>query len=257
MNTSIAVVNCSGNVGKTMITRELLAPRLPAVPVRQIESINADEAAWAAGAIGTHARGETVEVMIAAQFDALHETLMLGQPLIVDIGASNVEEYLRRLDEASGSHEDYGFFVVPVVPARKQLQDTIKTIDLLSGLGVAPERIRVVFNQVDVERNETAEASIARSFTVLLDLHRDDQSFTLNLAAAIPKSDAFPVAAEIGTTLFAISRDKTDYKAGLADLTDREEQVHRTRLIGLKRKAVSLEPKLNAAFDALMQGQVA
>ncbi|MEB4733978.1 hypothetical protein OXV40_33565, partial [Burkholderia contaminans] len=93
MTPSIAVVNCSGNVGKTMVTRELLAPRLPDLSVMQVESINADEAAVAVG--GRDKSGP--ETMIAAQFDVLHEALMLGQALIVDIGASNVEEYLKRL----------------------------------------------------------------------------------------------------------------------------------------------------------------
>lgn len=250
MTTSIAVVNCSGNVGKTMITRELLAPRLPGLRVMQVESINTDEAAVAVGERATSGP----ETMIAAQFDDLHESLMRGQALLVDIGASNVEEYLHRLAEAAGSHEDYGFFVVPVVPARKQLQDTIKTIDLLADLGVEPDRIRVVFNQVEALRNETDATAIARAFGTLLAVHRQDGNFTLDLSVAIPKSDVFPAAAELGTTLYAISQDDTDYKAGLAELTDQAEARYRTRMIALKRKSISLGPKLDAAFDALMRG---
>ena len=39
----LAVINFSGNVGKSTIARHLLAPRLPSARVIAIESINADE----------------------------------------------------------------------------------------------------------------------------------------------------------------------------------------------------------------------
>ena len=39
----LAVINFSGNVGKSTITRHLLAPRLPGARVIAVESINADE----------------------------------------------------------------------------------------------------------------------------------------------------------------------------------------------------------------------
>ena len=39
----IAVVNFSGNVGKTTISRHLLMPRIPGAELIAIENINADE----------------------------------------------------------------------------------------------------------------------------------------------------------------------------------------------------------------------
>lgn len=39
----LAVISFSGNVGKSTITRQLLAPRLPGGRVIAVESINADE----------------------------------------------------------------------------------------------------------------------------------------------------------------------------------------------------------------------
>jgi len=40
----LAVINFSGNVGKTTVARHLLAPRIPGCQVVAVESINADEA---------------------------------------------------------------------------------------------------------------------------------------------------------------------------------------------------------------------
>ena len=39
----VAVINFSGNVGKTTIARHLLAPRIAGAEVISIESINADD----------------------------------------------------------------------------------------------------------------------------------------------------------------------------------------------------------------------
>ncbi len=39
----VAVINFSGNVGKTTIARHLLAPRITGAEVISIESINADD----------------------------------------------------------------------------------------------------------------------------------------------------------------------------------------------------------------------
>ena len=128
---------------------------------------------------------------------------------------------------------------------------------MLADLGVEPDRIRVVFNQVEALRNESDEAAIARAFGPLIDIYRVNRSFRLDMAAAIPKSDAFPIAAELGTTLHAINQDDTDYKLGLAQLTDRAEAVRRTRLISLKRKSQSIAPKLDAAFAAISSGSFA
>ncbi|WP_230947760.1 StbB family protein [Burkholderia territorii] len=240
---SIAIVNCSGNVGKTTMTRELLAPRLPHMTVRQVESINTDES-----------NGPEVEVMIAAHFDKLHDELMLGQELLVDIGASNVEEYLQRLKDAKGSHEDYAFFVVPTEPGKKQQKDTIKTIVLLEELRVSPERIRVLFNKVEVPKGESMEQSLQRQFAEIYQHHDRFSTFTLSPAALIPASEIFSIAAEAGITIHDIAGDDIDYKAQLASAEGDSEKRRIARLLSLKRKALSIDPQLDRAFDALMLG---
>ena len=240
---SIAIANCSGNVGKTTATRELLAPRLGHMSVRQIESINTDDSA-----------GPKVEVMIAARFDELHAELMRGRSLLVDIGASNVEEYLNRLDLSEGSHEDYACFVVPVEPESKQMKDTIKTINMLADLGVEPERIRVLLNKVELVKSEAREMTLRRQFGQLFDLHQRKRAFMLNEDALIPKNDVFALAAATGRTIHDIANDGIDYKAQLAAATTESEKDRLVRLVGLKRKALSIEPVLDQAFNALMAG---
>jgi len=240
---SIAIVNCSGNVGKTTVTRELLAPRLAHMSMRQVESINTDDSA-----------GAPVEVMIAARFDELHADLMRGTDFLVDIGASNVEEYLNRLDASTGSQEDYTCFVVPVEPESKQMKDTIKTINLLASLGVESNRIRLLLNKVELIKSEERDVTLRRYFGQIFELHKRAKTFTLHLDALVPRSDVFALAAAAGRTIHDIATDGIDYKAQLRDATSEAEKDRLVRLVALKRKALSIEPLLDQAFDALMDG---
>ena len=76
----VAVINFSGNVGKTTIARHLLAPRIPDADFIAVESINADE-------------GQERPVR-GNQFGELQEYLQTVDNAVVDIGASNVEDLL-------------------------------------------------------------------------------------------------------------------------------------------------------------------
>jgi hypothetical protein len=125
----LAVINYSGNVGKTTVSRHLLAPRLPGCQVVAVESINADD-------------GQPVTIR-GRQFAQLQEFLQSVDNVVVDIGASNVEELLKLMRRYQDSQEDFDGYVVPTAPDRKQQQDTAATLAELARIGVAPERLRV------------------------------------------------------------------------------------------------------------------
>src|SRR6218665_739571 len=127
---NIAVINFSGNVGKSTVARHLLLPRIPGADLMAIKTLNAAE--------GQGLRGR--------QFGGLQEYLQSVFSVVVDIGASNVEELMGQMQRYRGSHEDFDAFVVPTVPAIKQQQDTIATLIELSRLGVAASRLKLVFN---------------------------------------------------------------------------------------------------------------
>ena len=101
----VAVINFSGNVGKTTVARHLLAPRIAGAQVIAIESINADD-------------GQT-QALRGSQFGELQEYLQTVDNVVVDIGASNVEDLLALMRKYRGSHEDFDCFVVPTVAGEK------------------------------------------------------------------------------------------------------------------------------------------
>jgi hypothetical protein len=125
----IAVINFSGNVGKTTIARHLLLPRIPGAELIAIESINADE-----NHDGQSLRGR--------QFGELQEYMQTVDSVIVDIGASNVEDLMALMRRYRGSHEDFDCFVVPTVAAQKQQQDTMATLIELAEPCLAPTSAR-------------------------------------------------------------------------------------------------------------------
>lgn len=85
----LAVLNFSGDVGKSTMARHSLAPRIPHCEVIAVESINADDAQ------GKAVRGR--------QLAELREFLQTASHVMVDIGASNVEKLLLLMRHHQGN----------------------------------------------------------------------------------------------------------------------------------------------------------
>lgn len=139
MNTDfrVAVVNYSGNTGKTTIARVLLKMRMPDAEIISIEGSNADGL-----------EDKNGQIVRATKFKQIHLALMHSPSLILDIGSTSLEETMNLISQMSGSHDDIDYFVVPVTKEVKIHRDSIKTVHQLLKLGVEPERIKVVFNKV-------------------------------------------------------------------------------------------------------------
>src|ERR1019366_9171704 len=137
----VCVMNFSGNVGKTTVAGHLLKPRMGDAPIYSIESINT----------GADADGLDVEKMKGKKFGDLVDEIMPLNSAIVDVGASNVEDFLKLMQQFSGSHEEFDYFIIPVVKEKKVQADTVNTIRALQKIGIDKKRIRMVFNKVDVD----------------------------------------------------------------------------------------------------------
>lgn len=146
----IAVINFSGNVGKSTVARHLLLPRIDGAELIAVESVNAD--------------GGEVQALRGRQFGELQEYLQTVDSAVVDIGASNVEELLGLMQLYRGSHADFDCFVVPTVQALKQQQDTIATLVELARLGVPPSRVKLVFNMVEYGANPVQAFEVVLGF---------------------------------------------------------------------------------------------
>ncbi|MEO6276480.1 hypothetical protein [Roseateles sp.] len=123
-------------MGKTTLARHLLLPRIPGAEYIAVETNNAGTEGQAS------LRGD--------QFAMLQEYLLSIDSAVVAIGASTVDDLMDLMAQYGGSHEDFDCFIVPTVPDPKQQQDTIATLVDLARLGVSPERMRLVFNTMEL-----------------------------------------------------------------------------------------------------------
>ncbi len=233
----VAVLNFSGNVGKTTVAGHLLKPRMGDAPIYSIESINS----------GADADGLDVEKMKGKKFGELVDELMPLDTAIIDVGASNVEDFLKLMQQYDGSHEEFDYFIVPVVKEKKVQADTVNTIRALQKLGIEKKRIRMVFNKVEVDESVTEE------FAALFGLAASEKSFVIKPEAVIYSNEVFERLKAVGKSLGDITADTTDYRAQLRQAKDDEEKELCVRMVALKRLAITANKNLDDVYKHLFK----
>lgn len=231
----IAVLNFSGSVGKTVTASHLLAPRIPDVEIIAVESTN--ESAADLGLNVDQLRGE--------HFGKLFRKLLMARAAIVDVGASNIEDFLAELNKYDQAQAEIDYYVLPVVSSGKAQRETIKTIQALAAAGVEQARIRVLFNRVDVRAQDEFEAIFSYA--------RLSNAFVANPQAQILESELFDLLANRRITIEAVLADDTDYRQQLREADpDDEAQIERlTDLVALQSLARPVNRQLDQAFAAL------
>jgi hypothetical protein len=227
----LAVINFSGNVGKSTVARHLLSPRLSESRLIAVETINADD-----GHVST-IRGR--------DFAQLQGYLQTVTDLVVDIGASNVEELLAMMRRYSGSHDDFDAFIVPTVPARKQQQDTAATLAELARIGVASQRIRLVFNEVDDGDD------IERVFETLLEYCAASGTARPDTAARLRYNELYSLIRGTDLSVRELAADPTDYKRQIVGARSMPEKLALGQKLAMRRLAQGVLPELDACFAAL------
>ena len=226
----LVVMNFSGNVGKSTVARHLLSPRMNNAVIISVESINSD--------------GSQDETVRGRQFGELSEATAILDDVVVDVGASNVEDFLSQMAAYRGSHNDFDYFVIPTVPKSKQMRDTISSIEALREAGVPAEKIRLLFNMVELK--ESPESL----FSALYNYYQSEKSFTINSKALIHVSDLF---SKIGTSnIKDILNDKSDFKTLAEKAKEIDEKVKLNRLLGIQRLAAGVNEELDAVFKTLL-----
>ena len=233
----IAVINFSGNVGKTTVARHLLLPRIDSAELIAVESLNAEDGQ------GQALRGR--------QFGELQEYLQTVESVVVDIGASNVEELLSLMRKYRGSHQDFDYFVIPTVPALKQQQDTIATLAELTRIGIPASKLKVVFNQVE------DDAKVSETFDTLLAFIEENPPTQANTLCRLGANEIYERVKRTGADLAALARDETDYKALIVKARDTAEKLVLAQKLATRRLACGVVPELDACFAALGLSRVA
>ncbi|OIQ70264.1 hypothetical protein GALL_481250 [mine drainage metagenome] len=229
----IAVINFSGNVGKSTVARHLVVPRLRNAQLIAIESINA--------------HGSQDEAIRGKQFGQLQEALALMEDAVVDVGASNVEDFINLMTQYQGSHEDFDYFVVPTVSKAKQQRDTVSTIEALADIGIPPKKIRLVFNMVEMD--EQVEQVVG----CLFDYYASAKRFTLKSDATIHVNDIYGKLNGAQKSISEVLADPTDFKEQIKAAKEDQEKLKFAQMLSVKRLAVGVTAELDSVFKTLMK----
>ncbi len=240
----IAVINFSGNVGKTMVVHNLLSPNLPKCDIVTVETINDS------GEAGMKIKGK--------EFDLLQDELLISDDLIVDIGASNVEETLHLMKQYKGSQDDLDYFILPTVPDTKQQKDTTATIIELLDMGIPVKKLRLVYNKVNDDN--IIEFSTISDFAKKLKIPTPKVGIAYNEGyQSIQQLKGSEISELLG--LEAGSLDDVITIQNITDLKDLRTKVRESKdeitkrkianLIGLQRLAATANENLHEVFQEL------
>lgn len=231
----VAVLNYTGSVGKTVAASHLLAPRMPDVEIIAVESTNETAADL----------GLEVEKMRGRQFGRLFRKLLTAQSAIVDVGASNIEDFLAEIMKFEDAHLEIDYYVLPVIPSGRAMRETIKTIQALVGMQIPAERIRILFNRVD--------SDVKDEFAPIFGYALQSKGFIANPEAAIFETHVFDLLASKRITISEIVADGTDYRQQIreADPEDLDLLERLSDLYALQAQAKPINRQLDQVFTAL------
>ncbi|SEL88483.1 hypothetical protein SAMN04487787_12830 [Kosakonia sacchari] len=233
----VAILNYTGTVGKTTIAAHLLAPRMNNAPIYAIESINET----------AEGLGIDVEKMKGNKFRELFKKIMLEDDAIIDVGASNIEEFMNNMVKFDDSHEEIDYFIVPVTSGTKEQKESISMVDALAAIGIPANKIRIIFNRVN--------SDVSDEFPYILAFCKKEKSFVANQKCAIWETELFDALSVKGLTIDAILSDEKDYKSLLK--TNREASEKERNLwadmYGLKALSKSVKRNLDEVYAALYE----
>lgn len=230
MYLKLAVLNNSGNVGKSTICETLLKPRLEGAEIIKVETINHD--------------GTDDLKLSAKEFELIQNKIDEFDCAIIDIGSSNIEQFMLQMINFKGTEDDIDFFIVPVTPQYKQQVDSVTTISSLLDLGVDIDKIKFILNQAD------KTISVERQYGVFLSGVKELGLNTKN-PPNIQASTVFNLLSDFNASFIDVLNDDRDFRALIRAADTKEERLELSNSKAVKRIVTGFNEDLNATFKAL------
>lgn len=224
----IVVTNLSGNVGKTVCSRDLLLYRCDGYKLVTIESINGD--------------GTEETVITGDNHLEIFSQVLLEDDLILDIGSSNVEQFLITAKEEPEIIESIDLFIIPTTTGIKEQKDTVKTVLELLDFNVPSEKIKIIFNKV--EKNDTIDNQFS---SLIKALNKIDIEFDIELF--INKHDLYSDDKSLNNLI-----SDRDFKSEMIEAKNKGDADKAKKLsyaYAKSKKAISLNQKYQYIFDKI------
>jgi hypothetical protein len=205
------VLNSSGSVGKSTITRELLAPRLNSPLIIEVEGQNLSSKDFSV-------KNKYFDLKIFNNnFDELYLDLLENDDVIVDVGASQLENFFVELSKIAGVETLFDYFIIPTIPTDKAQTDTAKTVLFLMNRGVDKDKIKVVFNAI--------KNNVESDFAILIKA-LENINFSVDTDLFISDNKVFQELGLMKKTLADVyNPDLNFYKAKILNETDKAKKL--------------------------------
>ena len=206
----IAVINSSGNTGKSLVSNYMLRPNMYLQRHYVINNMS------------MYSKTYSDEIILSGEnFDEALKALNDIESAIVDIAADNTEYVIDIMKHSSNSHEVFNYFLVPVVESAKELEDSLNTIKALLKLGVLPNSIKVIFN------NTKSTENIDDKFEYLLS-HLDELKISYDTNAAIEHNIFYRRLSELDISLSELLSIPIDEKKNRKEYLRTKKNPERT-----------------------------
>ncbi len=227
---NIAIVNNSGNVGKSTICENLLKPRIKNAEIIKVETINSD--------------GTNDDKYSAKEYNEILKEMDMNDVSILDVGSSNIEQLIEQMKQYKESHEDIDYFIIPVTPKNKQQMDSLSTVGTLIDLGVDSDKFKFIYNQAD------RVIPFQRQYATFLN-GIEAFNFPTDVRPTLYETEAFSLLASIGKTFQEITNDNRDFRQLLREAETREQKEELSELRTMKQLVNGFNDILDAAFLSL------
>lgn len=235
----IIVAGIGGNVGKSTLAAHLLVPRMNNAKLLIVESINQD----------TKDLVGEFETVRGEKFKQIYLELVVNDDLVVDVGASNSEDFFAGLTSLNQGYDEVDFFLIPTVPGSKEQDESVLTARMLAAMGVEKNKIQIVFNRV--------KRSIEEEFPTVLHAVKEFDCFVANPDCMVFENDIYADLADLKMPLseacvFA-ENNLQKLKADLKKVARFSGQYfHYAKLLNVAKKAANTSGQLDDAFSALL-----
>lgn len=231
----IAVLNYSGSVGKTVAAHHLLKPRMPDAAFFSVETIN-----QSASDLGA----SEVSQLQGKKFGELLEALVLEDDAIVDIGASNIEPFFESMSRFSDSEREFDLYVIPVTADQKAWQESLKTVEALSNIGVDSGSIRLLPNRI--------VADPADEIPAIFNYVKKTKKARITEEAYLFESEIYGYLAAKRMSFTELIDDGIDHRALAKSEIDPEKAKDFARMYRWKKLAIPVRNNLDDAYTALV-----
>lgn len=233
----IIVMNTSGNVGKSTITKELLYTRLEKdCRIIEVESVNS-----------SNIRDENLNIVqyLSDDIDDIYLEVVENENIIIDVGASNVESLFVEIQKIDSFLDEIDYFVIPSVPQIKEIEDTIKTVNFLISQEVEEDKIKILPNFVKKDNK--------REFAIL---YKNSQ-IAIDEKIYIKESKLFSNLKLLGVGIKDIYQDDLNfYKSKIINAEDKKTKMKYLKMDISNRLAHTIIAEFDFIFESLFNVEI-